>query len=208
VGYYPVALDLTARPVLVVGGGPVAARKVEGLLAAAARVTVVSPTLVPALAALARAGRLRHRARRFRPGDLRGVALAFAASGDPAVDAAVAAAARRRGVWVNVADDPARCDVILPSVLRRGDLQIAVTTGGASPALARAVRLELERLVPAEYAELVALVGEVRRALRARGASPPPETWRRALAGDLRALLAAGRRAEARRALCARLGVG
>jgi siroheme synthase-like protein len=205
-GYYPIFIELRDRPVLVVGGGSVAERKVEGLLAAAAAVTVVSPALTPRLATLAACGRIRHEARPYQPGDLACFALGFVATGDERVNAAVAREGRRRGVWVNAADDPAHCDFILPSVLRRGDLTVAVGTGGTSPALARAVREELEAYLTDDYATLAEVVGEVRRELRARKRSPDAETWNRALGPDLRALVAAGRPEAAKRRLLERLG--
>ncbi len=202
-GFYPLVLDLTARPVVVIGGGPVAERKVEDLLDAEAAVTVVSPALTARLRALAGAGRIRHAGRPYRPGDLAGFALAFAATGDPDVDAAVAREGRRRGVWVNTADQPARCDVLLPAVLRRGRLLVAISTGGASPALARAVREHLAGVLTDDYERLADVVGEVRAELRARGRSPGAGAWRGALA-DLPAL-AAGAREEVRRRLIERL---
>ncbi len=205
-GYYPVALDVTGRPVLVVGGGAVAERKVEGLVAAGARVTVVAPRVTLRLAALAAEERLRHVAREYRDGDVVGHDLVFVAVGDEAVGRAVGDEARARGAWVNVADDPARCDFILPSVLRRGDLLVAVTTGGTSPALARAVRERLEGVVTEEYAGLAALVADVRRELRASAASPDAVAWSRALDDDLRRLVRDGRSDEARRRLRQRLG--
>ena len=117
--HYPVFLDLTDRPCLVVGGGPVAEGKVEGLLAAGARVTVVSPAVTARLAAWAAAGRLQHRSRAYRAGDLVGHQVAFVGTDDPGVSGAVADEGRARGIWVNAADEPARCDFILPSVIRR-----------------------------------------------------------------------------------------
>jgi precorrin-2 dehydrogenase / sirohydrochlorin ferrochelatase len=205
-GYYPVALDLGGRPVIVVGGGAVAARKVEGLLAAGARVTVVAPRVTSALAALADKGRVRHLAREYRDGDVEGHDLVFVAVADAPLSRAVGGDAHARGAWVNTADDPARCDFILPSVLRRGDLVVAVSTGGASPGLARAVREQLERVVTEDYGELTALVADVRRELRASAASPDAAAWSRALDDDLRRLVRAGRGEEARRRLRERLG--
>jgi siroheme synthase-like protein len=165
--YFPAFLDLRGRRCLVVGGGAIAERKVHGLLACGARVTIVSPTLVPGLARLADARRIEHRARAFRKVDARGRVLVIAATGIAAVDDAVAEAARRRGALVNAVDRPARCDFIYGSVLRRGDLQIAVSTGGRAPALAREIRRRLEPVVGADYAELVERVGRARRAARA-----------------------------------------
>ncbi|HEV8309288.1 MAG TPA: bifunctional precorrin-2 dehydrogenase/sirohydrochlorin ferrochelatase [Methylomirabilota bacterium] len=205
-GYYPIFLDLDGRPCLVIGGGPVAERKVEALRALGAAVTVVSPALTPALTRLAREGGIRHQARPYAPGDLAGCHLAFVATDDGEVNAEVAREGRARGVWVNAADDPARCDFILPSVLRRGDLVVAVATGGTSPALARAIREELEAYFTEDYAALARIVAEVRQELRGRGHRPDAETWRAALDGDIRRLVAAGRPAEARSHLVRRLG--
>ena len=170
--YYPAFLDVRARRCLVVGGGAVAERKVAGLLDAGARVRVVSPTLTPALAALAGAGIVEHRPRPFRRHDARGCAIVVAATGVATVDDAAAAAARRVRALVNVVDRPTACDFILPSVLRRGDLQIAVSTGGRSPALAREIRRRLEADIGDDYAALVARVGDARVRLRARRLAP------------------------------------
>ncbi len=199
--YYPIALDLAGRSVVVVGGGVVAERKVQGLRAAGARVTVVAAELTPALAVLRTAEEVRHVPRTYCEGDLEGHELAFVAVDDHAVSEAVVREARRRGIWVNAADDPSRCDFVLPAVLRRGALIIAVTTGGASPALARAVRDRLAGVIPDEYGELVDLVAEVRCQLRRDGANPDPEVWRRALDDELPRLLRQGRADEARQRL-------
>jgi precorrin-2 dehydrogenase/sirohydrochlorin ferrochelatase len=165
--YFPAFLDLRGRRCLVAGGGAVGERKVADLLRCGAAVTVVSPRLTPDLLALARAGLIAHRPRPFRRADVRGAALVIAATGDPDVDAAVVAEARRRRALVNVVDRPAACDFILPSVLRRGGLQIAVSTGGRSPALAREIRKRLERVIGPEYAELAERVGRERDRARA-----------------------------------------
>ena len=202
---YPIFLDLAGRLCVVVGGGPIAEGKVRGLLAAGARVTVVSPTLTPALAALAAEGSLTHHARAYADGDLAGAALALAASGDRAVSAAALAEGRARGVWVNAADDPERCDFFLPAVLRRGALTVAVSTGGASPALTRAVRDELEGFFPPELADFVEVVAGVRRDLRARATPVSAEAWSGALADELGRLWPAARLAEARARLLERL---
>ncbi|MGH7309789.1 MAG: precorrin-2 dehydrogenase/sirohydrochlorin ferrochelatase family protein [Candidatus Rokuibacteriota bacterium] len=206
--YYPIMLDLRGRPVLVVGGGQVAQRKVEGLLAASACVTIVSPTLTADLAALAAQGRVRHEGRCYRPGDLIGFSLAFVAAGDSGLTGLVADEGREHGVWVNAADDPAHCDFVLPAVLRRGPLSVSVATDGASPALAGAVRDALADVVGEAYGPLAELVGEVRRELRAEGHSPEGEVWRRALDADLLALVAERRYGDARRRLRRGLGVG
>jgi precorrin-2 dehydrogenase/sirohydrochlorin ferrochelatase len=206
-GWYPVTLDLAGRRCVVIGGGAVSERKVEGLLIADARITVISPTLTPALAALTAAGRIVHVARRYRAGDLRAAALAFATSGDVTVNAAVSREGRRRGILVNAADDPANCDFILPSVLRRGDLTVAVSTGGAAPALARSVRERLEPHVGPDVALLTDVAADVRRELRDHGRVADAAAWQRALDAPLRHLVARGRRAAARQRLLSRLTV-
>ena len=169
--YFPLFVDLDGYRCLVVGGGPVAERKARALLDCGARVVVVSPVVTPALASLAAGGRLEHRARPFLAGDVRGCRLVVAATGGPA-DRAVVAAARRRRVLVNAVDRPAWCDVIVPSVLRRGELQIAVSTGGRSPALARDIRRRLEPLFGQELGKAVECAGRERARALARLRTP------------------------------------
>ncbi|MBI4588250.1 MAG: bifunctional precorrin-2 dehydrogenase/sirohydrochlorin ferrochelatase [Candidatus Rokubacteria bacterium] len=205
-GHYPIFLELVGRSCLVIGGGPVAGRKVDGLLNAGASVTVVSPMLCSSLEALAEDGRIRHVGREYAPGDLAGHQLIFVATDDRRVSAAVIREGRERGVWVNAADDPAGCDFILPAVLRRGALMVAVATGGASPALTRAIREELEAYFTEDYTALAEIVAEVRRELKARARVPDGEAWHRALDADLRRLLAEGKREEAKARLLERLG--
>ena len=206
-GFYPLLLELEGRPCLVVGGGPVGERKVEGLLAVGAVVTVVSPELTPGLSALAQAGRITVVPRAYQEGDLEGAALVFTALGDPRATAAVADEARRRAIWLNAADDPAHCTFILPAVVRRGALTISVASGGATPALTRALREHLESALGPEWAALAELAAEARRELRASGRAADGETWRRALAADVRALVAEQRLDDARRELRARLAM-
>jgi precorrin-2 dehydrogenase/sirohydrochlorin ferrochelatase len=166
----------------------------------------VSPSLTDPLAEAVRAGRITHRCRVYEDGDLDGFVLAVVATGDVAINAAVAAEGRRRCVWVNAADDPSHCDFFLPSVLRRGALTVAVSTGGASPALARAVREEIERHLGEDYAVLADVAGDVRRALRAERRPAGAAAWREALADPrLRRLVARGDHVAARRRLRARL---
>jgi precorrin-2 dehydrogenase/sirohydrochlorin ferrochelatase len=206
-GYYPISLDLVGRPCLVVGGGAIAERKIAGLVEAGARVTVVSPSLTPALLRLATEAPLRWRPREYAQGDAAGFTLVMVATDDRAVNAAVAAECRERGIWVNCADDPARCDFLLPSVLRRGAVTVAVSTGGQSPTMARLVREELDALLPRDVAALTDVVASVRSALSEDGVSVGAERWRQALDGGLRSLVAAGRTTEARARLRERLGV-
>jgi siroheme synthase-like protein len=205
VALFPLFVELAGRSCVVLGGGAVAERKVEGLLAAGAVVTVVSPSLTAPLSALVESGAIAHVARGYAAGDLFGAALAFAATDDGAINAAVAREGRERGVWVNAADDPANCDVILPAVVRRGAITVAIGTGGASPALARAVRERIDRALPEAYGTLAEIAGDVRRELRAAGRRPTPEAWQDALREALAPLLDGGRRDEAARRVRERL---
>jgi precorrin-2 dehydrogenase/sirohydrochlorin ferrochelatase len=167
--FFPLNLDLRGMRVLVVGGGRVAGRKCLGLLRAVARPVVVAPVLCGALRRLAAGGLIEHQLRGFDPEDLAGAALAFAATSDPAVNRAVAAEARRRGIPVNIADAPELCDFTVPADLQRGDLLLTVSTGGASPALARRLRRELAHCYGREYALTLAILGAVRRKLLTGG---------------------------------------
>jgi precorrin-2 dehydrogenase/sirohydrochlorin ferrochelatase len=204
-GHYPVFLDISGRRCAVIGGGPVAERKVAGLIEAGARVTVIAPALTRRLAEWARQRAIRHVAREYRRGDLVGHRLVFIATDRDAVSEAVAREARERGTWVNAADDPARCDFILPGVVRRGLLTVAVSSGGSSPALTRAIREELEGYFTKDYVALARIMAGARQELRRRGETATAEAWHRALGGDLRRLLAAGREREAKARLLERL---
>ena len=198
---YPVGLRLHDRRVVVVGGGQVAHRRVAGLLEAGARVTVVSPEVTPALEALVEPGRLSWIRLRYTPGDLVGAWYVVAATDDPAVNAAVYAAGERAGIWVNGADDPANCSFTLPSVVRRGDLQITVSTGGRSPALATWLRRRLEGEIGPEYAVLLDLMAVERDGLKAAGRSTEGLDWQSALDSDMLDLIRTGDLAHARERL-------
>lgn len=204
--FLPIFLDIREQPCLVVGGGEVAARKSALLLRAGARVTVLAPELSAAFDADLAAARIAHRASSFRDEDLDGVALVIAATSDDAVNRAVAAAARARRIPVNVVDQPALCSFILPSIIERAPLIVAVSSGGASPVLARLLRARLETLIPAGYGRLAALAGAFRDRVKAR--FKPQERrrfWERVLQGPIAELVFSGRDAEARKALQAAL---
>ncbi|MEJ2032600.1 MAG: bifunctional precorrin-2 dehydrogenase/sirohydrochlorin ferrochelatase [Deltaproteobacteria bacterium] len=167
--YYPVNLKIAGRPCLVIGGGRVAERKVKGLLACAAKVTVISPELTAELASLHRENRIIWRNRPYRSGDLTGAFLAIAATDDEQTQEAVQKEAERENILLNIADVPQRCNFILPSFLSRGDLTIAVSTGGKSPALAKQIREQLEERFGPEYANYLDLLGAVRAVILQQG---------------------------------------
>jgi uroporphyrin-III C-methyltransferase/precorrin-2 dehydrogenase/sirohydrochlorin ferrochelatase len=204
--FLPIFLDIRGQPCLIVGGGEVAARKSALLLRAGARVTVLAPALSAAFEADLAAARIAHRATSFRDEDLEGFSVAIAATGDDTVNRAVAAAARARRIPVNVVDQPALCSFILPSVIERAPLVVAVSSGGASPVLARLLRARLESLIPAGYGRLAVLAGAFRDRVKAR--FRPPERrrfWERVLQGPIAELVFSGRDAEAQAALRATL---
>src|ERR1700688_3411070 len=172
-GYIPIFLDVTGRRCVVVGGGEVAARKVESLLAAGAQVTVVSPSLAaPSLSAAVDRGMVEHIARAYRRGDIAGCALAYSATDDRELHRALADEARALSIPLNVVDVPELCSFIAPAVVRRGALQIAISTGGASPAFAARLRRELEKQFGAEYGILLKVLRAARRRLHADEIAP------------------------------------
>ncbi len=204
--FLPIFLDVRAQPCLVVGGGEVAARKCALLLRAGARVTVLAPALGAAFDADLATGRIVHRAASFRDEDLEGQAVVIAATSDQAVNRAVAAAARARRIPVNVVDQPSLCSFILPSIIERAPLTVAVSSGGASPVLARLLRARLESLIPAGYGRLAALAGAFRDQVKARfRPSERRRFWERVLQGPIAEMVFSGRDAEARSALQAAL---
>lgn len=205
--FFPIYLEMTGRRCLVIGGGAVAERKIANLLEAEAKVTVISPDVSENIARWSKANAIQLKARRYQAGDLAGFELAFVATDDRRVNDEVYLEGRSRGVWVNAADDPAHCDFILPSVLRRGDLTVAVSSGGQSPALARTIREELEIYFSREYEQLAELAAETRAELRRRSLHVSFETWRKALSGDVRQLLMRGEMARAKSHLLKELGV-
>lgn len=160
--FYVACLRLTGRSCLVVGGGSVGLEKVDGLLACDASVTVVAPELAPELAAYAAEGSITHLARPYSPEDLEGRFLVIAATDDSEVNIGVYEDAERRAMLVNVVDVPPLCNFILPAILRTGPLAIAISTAGASPALAKRMKREIGEHFGDEYARLAVLLNDVR----------------------------------------------
>lgn len=172
---YPAFLSLAGKRVLLVGGGAVAARKARALARGGARVKVVAPRVCPAVLKAAE----RVVVRRFRPSDLEGATLVICATADEALNARVSGLCRKKRIWANVVDRPALCDFILPAVVRRGRLEIAVSTGGASPYLARHLRRRLEKFLTPEDARLAQALYDLRPHLLEMGLTQR----RRVLAG-------------------------
>ena len=170
--YYPVHLDIKGRRCLVVGGGPVGTRKVHTLLDCGARVTVVSPEATEALEALADEGAITLKPRSYRPGDLSGMFLVIVATDDETLNRRISREAENMNLLCNVADRPDICNFILPSIVQQGDLIITISTSGKSPALAKKLRRQLENQFGGEYAELLQIMGAVRRKLLKQSHEP------------------------------------
>ena len=190
--FYPLFLELQDRPCLVIGGGRVAFRKAAALLSCGARVTVVGPALSSGLKRLAAGRKVRWKARRFEARDLNGMGLVIAATDDQRVNEWAAREARRRHLWINVVDQPALCSFILPSVVRRGKLVLAISTGGASPALAKWIRRDLEKRY-AGFGRLLDRMAAVRRPVQKeiRGAAARKQLFEKALKAYLREIASA-----------------
>ncbi|MBS1264940.1 MAG: Siroheme synthase [Acidimicrobiaceae bacterium] len=201
---YPVNLDLAGRRALVVGAGPVAARKVAGLLDAGADVTVVAPTAVDEIAD---DSGIRWHERPYRRGEVASYRLAVTATGDTEVDSQVHRDAEAAGVWLNSADDPERCTFTLPAVSRHGDLQVTVSTGGSSPAVSRWLRRSLFDDIGPEHADLLAIASEVRAELREVTGTSESPAWDNVLDDDLLDTVRRGDLDTARQALRAGLGL-
>jgi precorrin-2 dehydrogenase/sirohydrochlorin ferrochelatase len=207
---YPVNLVLTGRPSLVVGGGRVAARKVEGLLACGAAVHVVAPVVGDEVRALAPDGgalagaSLTWEERPYQHGEAADYRLVVTATDDADVNREVYADGEAAGIWVNSADDPANCSFTLPAVVRRGPVMVTVSTGGQSPALATWLKARVAEEIGPEYEVLVSLLAAEREAIQAAGRSTEDVDWQKALDSDMLALIRAGnvRRAKERLQAC------
>jgi siroheme synthase-like protein len=169
---FPIFLKLESRRVVVVGAGCIAAQKLEGLLEAKADIVVIAPEAIEATRELAQSGRIAWTQAAFEPALLAGASLVIAATGDAEVNERVYRAAREQGVLCNAVDEPERCDFYYGSVVRRGDLQIAISTAGKSPALAQRIRRELEQQFDSGYAAWLEWLGAARERLFERRIEP------------------------------------
>jgi uroporphyrin-III C-methyltransferase / precorrin-2 dehydrogenase / sirohydrochlorin ferrochelatase len=208
--HLPIFLEVAGRRCVMVGGGEVALRKVDRCLRAQAMVEVIAPELCNGLAGLLAEGAISHSARHYRRGDLTGAVLAYAATDDRETNQAVYAEARSLGIPVNVVDCPELCSFITPSIIERPPIQVAVSSSGASPVLARLLRARMETLIPAAYGELARLMAGARAAVTR--AFPEPTLrrrfWERVLQGPVAELLFSGRAVEATLRLQAEIGAG
>ncbi|MCU1428120.1 MAG: siroheme synthase, N-terminal domain [Actinomycetia bacterium] len=198
---WPVNLLVRGRRVVVVGGGRIAARKIEPLLDLGADVVVIAPQVGDEVRAWHEAERLAVHQRPFRSTDLEHAWLAVTATDDPNTNAAVYAAGEAQRVWVNSADDPANCSFTLMSVVRRADVVVAIGTGGRSPALATWLKRHVSEEMGPEYETLLDLLSEARESLRATGRSSEDADWQQAFRSGILDLVRAGQIAEAKELL-------
>ncbi len=183
--YYPIFLNIEGKKCIVVGGGEVAERKARILAEHGAVVTVISTRICDKMAKLAEDGAIHISMRDYQTGDLEDALVVIAATDDPVVNEAVAREGKETRALTNVVDGPEISDFIVPSLLRRGDISIAVSTSGKSPALSRKIRTDLEQSFPQEYASLALLISEVRRELREGGVHIDNNAWQESLDLDL-----------------------
>ncbi len=204
--YYPIFLHIGGRKVTVVGGGQIAERKIKQLVDCGAIVEVISSELCPGIGKLAATGLIEVRGHDFAPGDLEGAYLAIAATDNPQVNKQIAQEARDRNILVNVATELGESSFILPAVIRRGDLVIAISTSGLSPALARMVKEELEQnFIGQEYATLLEIISKARSELRQQGKQPTFEAWQQSIDSEVLALIKEGEIANAKERLISNL---
>ncbi|PTQ87003.1 siroheme synthase CysG [Nitrosomonas ureae] len=193
--YLPIFLDIKNKTCLIVGGGQVATRKVMLLLQAGAQVSVVAPELESVLDEYAAHGTINHRAKCFQPEHLHNIALVIAATNDHAINQQVSEAAQERRIPVNVVDNPALCTFIMPSIVDRSPLLIAVSSGGQSPVLARLLRAQLETMIPVAYARIATIAGKFRQRVKQHFTHPAKRRifWEKILQGPFTEMILAGK---------------
>jgi len=208
--YYPIHLDIQNKNCLVVGGGGVGTRKVETLLKCGANVTVVSPAISQRLRNLAESARLTLKPRPYRSADLEGMFLVIGASDDETLNRQISSDADRRNTLCNIADQPEKCNFILPSIVRRDDLVITISTSGRSPALAKKLRKKLERRFGPEYGDFLKLMGAIRSKLLSQAHEPEVHKplFEQLIDSNLIALIQAGRTEDINALLAKVLGDG
>ena len=199
--YYPVFIDVRGRRCIVIGGGTIGEDKVPRLLDCDANVVVISPDVTEGVSELADGGKIEWVRREYESGDLDGAMIAIASTDDNAVNRRIALEAEERNVLLNVVDVTDLCTFIAPSVARRGDVTVAVSTGGASPALARKFREELSGSRLLEYADLAPILSDARNELKRRGITVDPDQWQACIDERLLDIVQAGRAEEAREVL-------
>ncbi|MYC29671.1 MAG: bifunctional precorrin-2 dehydrogenase/sirohydrochlorin ferrochelatase [Chloroflexi bacterium] len=195
--YYPVYLNLAGKNCVIIGGGTIAQGKVSGLLQAGCRITVISPDATPGIRQAHQRGDISWVQRPYQPGDLEGAFIGVAATNVWHVNREIYEEAERLGVLLNVVDDPDLCSFIAPSIVKREPVTLAISTGGASPALARKLRETLANAEALEWADLADVLAQARRIVKERRIAIDPERWQCCISRDLLNLVQDGRNEEA-----------
>ncbi|MFQ6029285.1 MAG: bifunctional precorrin-2 dehydrogenase/sirohydrochlorin ferrochelatase [Dehalococcoidia bacterium] len=203
--YYPVYLNLAGKRCVIFGGGTVAQGKIRALRDAGCQITVISPKATPGIQRAAQQGDVEWKEREYQPGDLEGAFIGVAATNVWHVNQEIYEEAERRGVLLNVVDDPDLCTFIAPSIVKRDSVTLAISTGGASPALARKLRETLAEHPALEWADLADVLARARKEIKARRIAVDPERWQCCLTRELLELAQSGREEEALETLLSQL---
>jgi len=203
--YYPVYLNLTGKRCVVIGGGPIAEDKVAKLQDAHAEIILISPTITPTLQAWAYAGNFEWHQREYQPDDLDGAFLGIASTNNREVNQEIFQEAERLAILINVVDDPDQCTFIAPAIVQRGQVTLAISTGGASPALARKLRESLTKDPALEWADLAGVLAAARKEVKERGLTIDSQRWQCCITNDLLELTQSGQEELALSSLLARL---
>lgn len=195
--YYPVFLNLAGKRCVIIGGGAIAEGKISKLKETGAQVTIISPDATPAIKKLAKKGEVEWTARKYQRGDLEGAFLGIAATDVRQVNQQIFQEAEELGVVLNVVDDAELCAFIAPSIVERGPVTVAISTGGASPALARKLREALAGSPALEWADLAPVLSKARKEIKKRGVAVDPQRWQCCLTPDLLRLAQAGQEEQA-----------
>lgn len=203
--YYPVYLNLTGKKCVVIGGGPIAEDKVAKLQDAKAEVILISPTVTPAIQAWAQAGDFEWQQREYQHGDLDGAFLGIASTNNREVNREIFQEAERLAILMNVVDDPDQCTFIAPAIVQRGQVTLAISTGGASPALARKLRETLTNDSALDWADLAGVLASARKEIKARGLTIDSQRWQCCITNELLELAQSGQEELSLSSLLARL---
>ena len=195
--FYPVFLNLKGRRCIVIGGGKIAEGKVLKLIDSGAKIFVISPDATPAIRDAADRGAIEFNLRKYQVGDLEGAFLAIAATNDRVVNQVIFEEAENLGVLLNAVDDPARCSFIAPSIIERGPVTLAISTGGASPALARKLRETLAQSPALDWADATSVLSKARQIIKEKQVAVDPQRWQCCMTPELLALARSDREDEA-----------